>query len=305
MSGFIAVSRDFWNDPDFADAPMTEREAFLWLLAEASWKERRVRRGREVIELGRGQLAHSVRFMAQAWGWSKSAGHRFLKKLEKRDTVRTASGTDCTIITVCNYEKYQSMRDTGGTPAGHRAGHRRDTGGTNENQDNQDNQDNISEINADFERLWSEYPAKSSEKGSKKKALDKFKKMSKADRAEMIASMPAYADHLKAETWKKAKHVTSYISGADWQTYLPQSAAPEKQSLPPAELTDSREHKFLAECRNDGANEFAITRFARPGRFKVDDEGEGKYLRVDGMVADFEDAFGRTAGRYGYLIRSM
>lgn len=141
MSGYIAISRDIWDHPDLAgDEPFTKREAFMWLIAEASWKERRVRRGRTVVDLERGQLAHSVRFIASAWGWSKSAGHRFLKNLEKRDMVRTVSGTDATIITICNYDKYQGTPGDAGTLVGHQPGHWRDTGGTNENQDNQDNQ---------------------------------------------------------------------------------------------------------------------------------------------------------------------
>lgn len=133
---WISVSRELWNDPDFDDGPMTQREAWLWMIAEAAWRPRKVRRGRQVLELQRGQLAHSIRFMSDAWGWSKSAGHRFLKKLEKRDAIRIAGGTDATVITICNYDRYQSSNDDSGTLAGHQAGHWRDTGGTNENKDN-------------------------------------------------------------------------------------------------------------------------------------------------------------------------
>lgn len=31
MSGYVAVSRELWNDPDFDDAVMSQREAWIWL----------------------------------------------------------------------------------------------------------------------------------------------------------------------------------------------------------------------------------------------------------------------------------
>lgn len=142
MSGFLIISRDFWDDPDFAEAEMSPREAFLWLLKEASWKPRTRRVNNRNIELDRAQVASSVRFMAEAWGWSKSRVHRYLQKLEERETVvienrdtsRGKSGTGCLVITVCNYDKYQALPKDSGTAAGHQAGQQRDSSGTNENK---------------------------------------------------------------------------------------------------------------------------------------------------------------------------
>jgi len=125
------VSRRIWDHPAFAASEFSEREAFLWLVSEASWKPRTVRAGRAVVNLERGQLCASIRFMATAWTWSKSRVDRFLKRLEKQDMVRAESGTGQLIITLCNYDEYQGKRDTGGT----RAGHERDTSGTNYNKD--------------------------------------------------------------------------------------------------------------------------------------------------------------------------
>lgn len=134
-AGTFAVSRRIWSHPEFAPSAFSEREAFLWLVSEASWKDRAARSGRVVVDLRRGQLCASIRFMGEAWGWSKSRVDRFLKRLENRDMLRTESGTGQLVITLCNYDEYQGQRDTGGTRAGQSSGHERDTSGTNYKKD--------------------------------------------------------------------------------------------------------------------------------------------------------------------------
>jgi hypothetical protein len=69
--GVFALDRGWFNHPAFADEPFTEREAWAWLIAEAAWKPRRRRIGARIVELDRGQLAGSMRFLAKRWKWSK------------------------------------------------------------------------------------------------------------------------------------------------------------------------------------------------------------------------------------------
>ena len=135
MSGTVNISRDIWQDAAFKQQPFTEREAFMWMVMEASWKPREKRIGTEAVQLERGQLAASIRFMAEAWGWQKSTVDRFLKRLKNRDMIGTASGTGCTIITVSKYNEYQSKPNASGTSKSAPTGRQRDSGGTNENKD--------------------------------------------------------------------------------------------------------------------------------------------------------------------------
>jgi DNA-binding MarR family transcriptional regulator len=128
--GVFAMDRGWFNHPVFADEPFTEREAWAWLISEAAWKPRKKRADGKIISLDRGQLCHSVRFMAEAWGWSKSRIERFLKRLENRDMIERDHGTRTPIITLCNYSKFQRValperdnyrdnyRDKSGTTAG-------------------------------------------------------------------------------------------------------------------------------------------------------------------------------------------
>ena len=139
--GTVNIARSIWEDTAFKSEPMTEREAFMWLIMEASWKPREYRVGRHVVELQRGELASSVRYMAEAWQWSKSRVARYLERLrdrgmiQNRDRSGTASGTAITVISVCNYEEYQSAPKGSGTPSELKSGQKRDRSGTKHNKE--------------------------------------------------------------------------------------------------------------------------------------------------------------------------
>lgn len=127
--GLVAVDRGIFDHGIFADEAFTEREAWLWLIAEAAWAPRRIRVGTVMVGLARGQLTHSVRFMAEKWKWSKSRVSRFLSMLEGEKMIRSKNGTDDgigggtedgtargtvvpygqNIITICNYDKFQNF----------------------------------------------------------------------------------------------------------------------------------------------------------------------------------------------------
>ena len=128
MSGTINISRDLWDDTAFAADPFSEREAWIWLIAEASWKPRPRRVGDYVVNLDRGQAAHSTRFLAETWGWSHSKVRRYLERLEKLNLIQRQTDTGVSVITVCKYDKFQNPAQAPGTgPA-----QVRHTSGTNE-----------------------------------------------------------------------------------------------------------------------------------------------------------------------------
>lgn len=107
--GFIAVDRGIFDHPLFDEKhEFSRREAWLWLLSEAEWKPREKYIGSRKIQVERGQLAHSIRFIADVWGWHKSKVERFIGRLKTETMIETASETGLLVITICNYGKYQS-----------------------------------------------------------------------------------------------------------------------------------------------------------------------------------------------------
>jgi hypothetical protein len=136
--GYIAIERGYFEHEMFAHEAFTEREAFMWLIMEAAWKDRRVRRGRLILTLRRGELAHSERFIAQAWRWHRSRVTRFLKRLVDDAMVELKPSRDASHITICNYDKFQRRRANHRTTAEPLSNHSRTTAEPNENKLNQE-----------------------------------------------------------------------------------------------------------------------------------------------------------------------
>lgn len=128
MSGYIRLYRG-WRDCDaFGDEPMSEREAWLWLIEHAAWKPmtRSTLKG-ERIRIDRGQMHVSLRALEKVFGWGKNKVARFLRRLEDCEMIGTASGQSGTILTILNYAKYQDDRDGRDTETGTASGRSRDT----------------------------------------------------------------------------------------------------------------------------------------------------------------------------------
>lgn len=106
MSGYVRIHRALIDHPAFrTDA---EAMAFAWLVAKASWRSARVRYKGHGVCLERGQLAISVREFAAAMDRDKAWIERLLKRLKSETMVETVAETGVTIITICNYDKYQA-----------------------------------------------------------------------------------------------------------------------------------------------------------------------------------------------------
>ena len=84
-TGFIIVPRDLLKDPLLQHAAYFH--AWLWLVKEAAWTSTRVKvsngRTSEIVELERGQLSHSRRYMATSLEWSEKQVRTFLNRLQK------------------------------------------------------------------------------------------------------------------------------------------------------------------------------------------------------------------------------
>lgn len=183
MSGFFAVSRDFWVDRDFRDARMTEREAFLWLIAHAAFRDRDFDINGRRVALRRGQCAYSTRYLAQAFGWPEATVRRYLKRLQLRKIIDAppdaAKDAGLTVITLCNYEKYQSARLRGDAPSGAQAG-------AKQNKEDKNNTPVSDPPGPLFEELWSIWPGPGRKRSSKKKAGAAFRRAAKVQAPDQI-----------------------------------------------------------------------------------------------------------------------
>lgn len=115
--GVFAIDRGLFGHERFAPEPFTEREAWIWMIGEAAFKPYGKRVGSIRVELRRGQLAHSLRFMAERWKWTESRVRRFLAKLKAPDAlIDAATDRGLTVVTICKYDVYQDIVRRGDAP---------------------------------------------------------------------------------------------------------------------------------------------------------------------------------------------
>lgn len=108
MSGFYLMHRGWQDNPVFRNEAFSRRDAFLWLIEAATYRTVRVHAGAGEITLERGQLSHSLRFMAKAWQWDEAKVRRFLSSLSRAKMIDAHTDAGQTVVTVCNYDKYQA-----------------------------------------------------------------------------------------------------------------------------------------------------------------------------------------------------
>ena len=116
MTGWVAISRDIFEHAFFAREPMSEREAWVWMITRAAWENTRHKVGSEMVDVPRGSFFCTLRDMQVRWGWASDKRVRgFLERLEKEGMIGRSTGqkTDAsrdakkTQITICNYEDFQ------------------------------------------------------------------------------------------------------------------------------------------------------------------------------------------------------
>lgn len=113
MSGYVRAHRALFGHHAFRND--AEGLAFLWMVAHASWKPTQVRYKDRDITLQRGQLAVSVRDFARRIDRDKAWVERLIRRLKAKTMIKTASETGVTLVTICNYDKFQALADTSET----------------------------------------------------------------------------------------------------------------------------------------------------------------------------------------------
>lgn len=117
MSRWIRVQTSIFDHDVFATEPLTEREAWLWLISRAAWKDTVHRIGASVAIVKAGSMFITIREMQVAWRWASTRRvHRFLELLSNQNMIETSSETGKTCVTICNYAKYQNVEAISETP---------------------------------------------------------------------------------------------------------------------------------------------------------------------------------------------
>jgi len=119
-SRWVRVCVDTFDHGILDTGPYDRRSAWLWLIANAAWKAKRINHKGRPLDLQRGQVLAGRKFLSQKWGWTEKQVRNFLVLLgtERMIEVVQSKGHLANVITICNYEIYQNAEKGEGQAKG-------------------------------------------------------------------------------------------------------------------------------------------------------------------------------------------
>ena len=121
MSGWICSYRKIWDHPLFRGNAQRVG-AWHWMMHRAAISETRFMADGQVFTLQRGQFCASQQQICDATGMTRKQVRVFLDALEAESAVVLKRANDRakgrTIVTICNYDQYQSKPESEGPSKG-------------------------------------------------------------------------------------------------------------------------------------------------------------------------------------------
>jgi hypothetical protein len=142
--GWISLNREVmshwvWN------CEFSAGQAWVDLLLYANHSPAKLMIKGQLVDIARGQQARSELTLSKSWKWSRSKVRRYLKNLEKDGMINIKSGHLTTVITICNYDIFQSNDTAVDTAKEQQSIHLKNNSRyTNNNVNNENNENNTS-----------------------------------------------------------------------------------------------------------------------------------------------------------------
>ena len=110
--GWIKIHRkildcSIWNSRE----PFDKRSAWIDILLSASHKDLNLMTGGINEKIPRGSFMFSIEKLCDRWGWSRNRVKRFLALLEREQMIETKRTNKGTLISVLNYNAFQSVEE--------------------------------------------------------------------------------------------------------------------------------------------------------------------------------------------------
>lgn len=117
--GWIKLHRKITECGIWRDKPYDRAHAWVDILLMVNHEGKKFLHGNEMVYVERGSKLTSIRKLGERWGWSNNKVTAFLKLLQSENMLIQNSDTKKTVLTVVNYDIYQSSQDTEETPTEH------------------------------------------------------------------------------------------------------------------------------------------------------------------------------------------
>ena len=115
---WIKLYRKIMDDPAYLSEPFTRTQAWIDLLLLANYTPGTIYVRGIKVDVGRGQLAVSHEWLAKRWRWSRGRVTRYLDVIESNQQIVQQKSRIISLISIVNYDNYQSDGTTNGTTDG-------------------------------------------------------------------------------------------------------------------------------------------------------------------------------------------
>ena len=106
------VPRRLFADGAFKTERYSKREALLDLIQMASIETKTVFVNGANVQIERGQVFASIRFLAKRWGWSNDCTIRTLTAFESEHFIERHPNAVMSTISICNFDLYSGVPNT-------------------------------------------------------------------------------------------------------------------------------------------------------------------------------------------------
>lgn len=156
-NGWVYAYRKAWHHPAFNNL----REAAIWnfLYQNAFWEDGERNFNGHTFLLKRGQIVVSVSFLAKGFCMSEKGIRVVIQKLEKLGMLVKQGANKGTIITICNYDEFQTKEKTEGEQEGKRGANEGQSKGDNKKERKKERSNEVKRPDSVSESVWRDFIA--------------------------------------------------------------------------------------------------------------------------------------------------
>lgn len=222
MSGWIKLSRQLSSNDLWLGEAFTRGQAWVDLLMLTNHSDGFIRVSGQKIIINRGQCGWSQLRLSERWKWSRGKTKRFFNELENERMIELKTNNRNTIVTICNYSKFQSANVDDGTPDdtpddttdGHQTDIKQYTKKNDKKEKKEKKLDFAEKVdNKEFDLFWSVYPLKT----NKPQALKSWLRLTDANRKLAYSKLSGFIAGLEDWQLPLRLHAATYLNNKRWE----------------------------------------------------------------------------------------
>jgi len=109
--GWVSINRSILNHYLWEEERFSKAQAWIDLILNARYSDKKISIKGNIIVVKRGQQIRSQITLSKTWKWDRKTVKRFLTLLKKDGMIVENCTHLTTVITICNYDSFQSINE--------------------------------------------------------------------------------------------------------------------------------------------------------------------------------------------------